>query len=80
MPTTLNRRMPKNDARDWTGKVGVFIAPVLVLTILVLLTIYDPRTSIWISDAAQAEFVGATSPSIPDPIVVPEIRVLRAAK
>jgi hypothetical protein len=80
MPTTLNRRMPKNDARDWTGKVGVFIAPVLVLTILVLLVIIEPRASTWISEAAQAEFVGATDPSIPDPVVVPEIRVLRAAK
>jgi hypothetical protein len=80
MPTTLDRRMPRNDGRDWTGKVGVFIMPILVLTVLVLLAINDPRASIWISEAAQAEFAGATSPSIPDPVVVPETRVLQAAK
>jgi hypothetical protein len=80
MPTTLDRPMLKHNGRDWIGKVGVFIVPVLVLTILVLLTIYDPRTSIWISDAAQAEFVGATNSSIPDPVPVPETRVLQAAK
>jgi hypothetical protein len=80
MPTTLNRRMLKNEGHDWTGKVGVFIMPVLVLTILVLLTINDPRASIWISEAAQAEFVGTTTPLIPDPEPVPETRVLQAAK
>jgi hypothetical protein len=80
MPTTLDRQITKNRGRDWTGKVGVFIMPVLILTVLVLLAINDPRASIWISDAAQAEFVGTTNPSIPDLERVPETRVLHAAK
>ena len=60
MPTTLNRRQPENNGHDWTGKVGVFILPIVALTILALLAIHYPMASIWISDAAQAEFVGAT--------------------
>jgi hypothetical protein len=80
MPTTLDRPILKNNGRDWTGKLGVFIIPILVLTVLVLLAIKDPRASIWISNAAQAEFAGTTSPSIPDPEPVPETRVFQAAK
>jgi hypothetical protein len=80
MPTTLNRRTLKNDGRHWTGRAGVFIMPILVLIVLVLLTINDPRASIWISEAAQAEFVGTTTLSISNPEPVPETRVLQAAK
>jgi hypothetical protein len=80
MPTTFDRRMPKNQARDWTGKAGVFLMPVLVLTLLVLLAVNEPRASIWISEAAQAEFVGGTGQSILDPVVAPETRALQAAK
>ena len=80
MPTTLSRRKPENNGRDWTGKVGVFIMPIFALTILALLAIHYPMASIWISDAAQAEFVGATGPSISDLEPGPETPVLQAAK
>ena len=69
MPTR-DRRKPKNDVLDWPGKVGIFIMPILVLSILAELAIRYPMASIWISDAAQAEFVGTTGPSIsgPEPV------------
>lgn len=80
MPTTLNRRQPENDGHDRTGIVGVFILPFVALTILALLATYSPMASIWISEAAQAEFVGATGPSNPDLEAGPHTALLRAAK
>ena len=80
MPTTLSRRKPENSGHDWTGKVGVFIMPIFALTILAVLAINYPMASIWISDAAQAEFVGETGSSISDLEPGPETPVLQAAK
>jgi hypothetical protein len=81
MPTTLNRRQPENDGHDRTGIVGVFILPFVALTILALLATYSPMASVWISEAAQAEFVGATGGSaIPDLEAGPHTALLRAAK
>jgi hypothetical protein len=80
MPTTLNKRQPQNDGHDRTGIVGVFILPFVALTVLALLATYFPMASIWISEAAQAEFVGATGPSIPDLEAGPHTALLRAAK
>ena len=55
MPTTINRRsQQKNDALAWKA-VAIFVVP--AATILVLLALDHP-VSKWISDAAQAEFVG----------------------
>ena len=80
MPTTLNRRQPENDSHDRTGIVGVFILPFVALTILALLATYSPMASVWISEAAQAEFVGATGPSISALAAGPKTPVLQAAK
>jgi len=80
MPTTLNRRQPENDSHDRTGIVGVFILPFVALTILALLATYFPMASIWISEAAQAEFVGPTGTPNPDREAGPKTPVLQAAK
>jgi hypothetical protein len=80
MPTTLNKRRSESDDHDWMGKLGVFVVPTLVVTVLAVLAIYHPAASVWISDAAQAEFVGTTSPSAFDSAPVPKLRVLHAAK
>jgi hypothetical protein len=81
MPTTLSKRKSKSDGREWVGKLGIFVIPILVLTSLAVLAIYLPAASVWISDAAQAEFVGTTGPSVinPTPVAEPQ-RVLHAAK
>ena len=80
MPTTLGKRKSNSDGREWLGKSGVFVIPILVATSLVVLAINNPLVSVWISDAARAEFVGATSPSDFDSVPVPKPRVLHAAK
>ena len=77
MPTTLSKRKSNSDGREW---LGVFVIPILVATSLVVLAIYNPLVSVWISDAARAEFVGATGPSDFDSVPVPKPRVLHAAK
>lgn len=76
MPTTLNKRNPKTDGRDWTVMAGVFVVPILVLALLAVLAINHPKASNWISDAVEAEFVA----SIFDSTQVPKPRVLHAAK
>jgi hypothetical protein len=55
MPTTPGKRKPKEDDLDWTGKVGVFVVPILVLTIVVVLAIDYPMALVWISGGIQAE-------------------------
>jgi hypothetical protein len=79
MPTTLSKRKSK-DGREWIGKLAILVIPILVVTSLAGLAIYHPAASVWISDAAQAEFVGITGPSAIDPTPVAEpLRVLHAA-
>jgi hypothetical protein len=79
MPTTLSKRKWKGDGREWVGKLGVFVIPIFVATLLAVLAIYHPAASVWISDAAQAEFVGTTGSSVVDPIPIAE-PLLHAAK
>ncbi len=74
MPTTLGKGKSNSDGRE---KPGVFVIPILVATSLVAFAIYHPLVSVWISDAARAEFVGATDF---DSASVPKPRVLHAAK
>jgi hypothetical protein len=65
--------------RDWN--VALFALPILVVTALVSLAIIQPQAPSWISEAAQAEFVGMTSPDVgPAQIVqpAPQIRTVKA--
>ena len=43
--------------RGWD--IGFFAVPVLLVIVLIGLAVTRPSVSIWISNAAQAEFVGA---------------------
>jgi hypothetical protein len=42
--------------------VGILVLPVLVVVALIGLAMTNPKTSNWISDAVQAEFVGSNGP------------------
>jgi hypothetical protein len=53
MPTTPSKRKPKEDDLDLAGKVGIFVLPILVLTIVTVLAINYPMALVSISDAAQ---------------------------
>jgi hypothetical protein len=44
--------------RDWS--VGFFALPALLVSAMVVLAVLQPAASNWISEAAQAEFVGVT--------------------
>jgi hypothetical protein len=65
--------------RDWN--IALFALPILVVTVLVALAIIQPDAPNWISEAAQAEFVGMNSPEIvPAQIAQPatQIRTVKA--
>jgi hypothetical protein len=80
VPITLKESEPENAGLDRLERAGIFIIPVVVLITIVILAFRHPAVSIWISDAAQAEFVGTTSASVIDPTPVAEPqRVLHAA-
>jgi hypothetical protein len=48
----------KDENRIQIGKIGFLALPLLLTLMLVGLAIVQPKASIWISQAAQAEFVG----------------------
>ncbi len=39
--------------------IGFFVVPALLAIVLIALAILQPAASVWISEAAQAEFTGA---------------------
>jgi hypothetical protein len=60
----------KNDnriQRSWS--IGFFVVPTLLAIALIALAIFQPKASVWISEAAQAEFAGAYA--LPDAAPVP---------
>ena len=52
-------RRKSDQATEPRGGVGFFILPVLMAIVLIALTIFHPKASLWISQAAQAEFGGS---------------------
>ena len=77
------KKYGKNDDRiqpSWS--VGLFAVPVLLAIALIALAILQPAASVWISEAAQAEFAGAyalpdAAPPQPAKPVAP-VRTVRA--
>jgi hypothetical protein len=56
--------------RSWS--VGFFALPVVLVIALIALAMTQPIASNWISEAVQAEFVGADSaPAVPTQIAQP---------
>ena len=58
MHAPFNRRK-SDQATEPRGGVGFFILPVLMAIVLITLTIFHPKASLWISQAVQAEFGGS---------------------
>ncbi|MDE2066279.1 MAG: hypothetical protein KGK01_14775 [Bradyrhizobium sp.] len=65
-----------NVDRDWS--VVLFALPVLVVIALVALAIIQPSAPSWISEAAQAEFVGIDSPDTAFAQPAMQIRTVKA--
>jgi hypothetical protein len=62
--------------REWNA--ALFALPVLVATALVVLAILQPAAPTWISEAAQAEFVGMSLPDIVPTQPAMQIRTVKA--
>jgi hypothetical protein len=66
--------------RDWN--IALFALPILVVTALAALAIIQPNAPSWISEAAQAEFVGLNSPDVVPPAQIAQpalqIRTVKA--
>ena len=71
-----NRENRNRTYRDWN--VTLFALPVLVVVALVALAILQPAAPSWISEAAQAEFVGMNSPEIVPAQPAMQIRTVKA--
>jgi hypothetical protein len=56
-PKDSHRTEPKSGGLE-SGSLGFFILPAIVLFVLVTLAIAYPKSSIWISQAVDAEFGG----------------------
>ena len=54
MPTPLHEN-PKDYRLGWTGMVGIFVVPVIVVIAVVAMLILDPRAATQISNAVEAE-------------------------
>ena len=62
--------------RDWN--VALFALPVLIVIALVALAIIQPAAPSWISEAAQAEFVGMNLPDVVPAQPAMQIRTVKA--
>jgi hypothetical protein len=75
-----DRSDEKRDDTDRSWSVGFFVFPVLVVIALTTLAIVKPVGFTWISDAAQAEFVGMNSPGIVPTETAQPARQIRTVK
>ena len=65
-----------NVDRDWN--IVLFALPVFVVIALVALALIQPSAPSWISEAAQAEFVGIDSPEVAPAQPALQIRTVKA--
>ena len=61
MPTNLNKRN-LIDRRNDTGPM--ILVPIIILLAVITAATYAPALGLWISDAAQAEFVGSDASTL----------------
>jgi hypothetical protein len=65
MHGTFDRsRKSHNGTTDRSFSLGLFLLPALLVIALIALAVMQPAAPVWISEAAQAEFVGI---DVPDP-------------
>ena len=76
MPTSLPEN-PKDDRLGWTGMVGTFVIPAIVVIAVVAMLILNPRAATQISNAVEAELGIA---QVPVPVKSPPSSVVAAVK
>jgi hypothetical protein len=60
MHGTFERSRKTEETADWSSGLGFVVIPALLAVALIALVIMQPNASLWISQAAQAEFAGVT--------------------
>jgi len=78
MHGSFDRFQENRNRTDRGANVALFALPVLVMIALVALAIIQPAAPSWISEAAQAEFVGMNSPEIAPAQPATQIRTGKA--
>jgi hypothetical protein len=78
MHGSFDRFQENRNRNDRGANVALFALPVLVVIALVALAIIQPAAPSWISEAAQAEFVGMNSPEIAPAQPAMQIRTVKA--
>jgi hypothetical protein len=76
MPTSLHENR-KDYRLGWTGMVGIFVVPVIVVIAVVAMLVLDPRAATQISNAVEAE-VGIAQ--VPVPAQSPPSSVIAAVR
>ena len=71
-------RPGKTDHGNWS--IGFLAIPVAIAVVLVALSMVHPTASNWISDAVQAEFVGADPAPAVAPVQVAQPKAMRTVK
>lgn len=76
MHGTFDRSGESHNRTDRSFSLGLFLLPALLVIALVALAVMQPAASVWISEAAQAEFVGVNVPDLaPTQLAQPAMRV-----
>jgi hypothetical protein len=77
MHGTFDRSGESDHRTDRGWSLGLFLVPALLVIALIALAIMQPAASVWISEAAQAEFVGGVDvPDLaPTQLAQPNMRV-----
>lgn len=64
MHGTFDRSGKSHNRTDRSFSLGLFLLPALLVIALIALAVVQPAASVWISEAAQAEFVGLNVPDL----------------
>jgi hypothetical protein len=76
MHGSFDRSQEHRNRTDQGWNIALFVLPALVAVALVGLAIIQPSVPTWISEAAQAEFVGMNLPDVvPTQLAKPVIQV-----
>ena len=62
MHGTFDRSGKSHSRTDRNFRLGIFLLPALLMVASIALAVTQPAASLWISQAAQAEFVGVSVP------------------
>ncbi|MGH9807542.1 MAG: hypothetical protein ACRD9W_09840 [Terriglobia bacterium] len=75
MHGTFDRSGRSHNRTDRSFSPGLFLLPALLVVALIALAVMQPAASVWISEAAQAEFVGVDGPDLaPTQLAQPAMR------